>query len=193
VPEQRTRLLARRNAVLSAALKADANDAWAVRTLARQAISDPGSVPNRKALLPSVAAQAKQNDDALNHRLHGGVLLRTGSAREAIGVLEQAIRKRRSAAPPLEELLLALAHLRLDKPAEARGYLKDAIAWMKRGSEPIRAASLSGLAAHSPLTTLASLAVTPPDPRLVPLDPQTAHELTALRTEVEKALANHKP
>jgi hypothetical protein len=37
------------------------------------------------------------------------------------------------------------------------------------------------------------LAVTPPDPRLVPLDHQTAHELTALRTEVERALATQKP
>jgi hypothetical protein len=32
--------------------------------------------------------------------------------------------------------------------------------------------------------------VTPPDPRL---DPQTAHELTVLRIEIEKMLAAHRP
>jgi hypothetical protein len=43
------------------------------------------------------------------------------------------------------------------------------------------------------LTALGSLAVTPPDPRLVPLDHHTARELTALRAEVERALATQKP
>jgi hypothetical protein len=38
-----------------------------------------------------------------------------------------------------------------------------------------------------------SVPVTIPDPRLVPLDHQTAHELTALRAEVERRLAAQKP
>ena len=47
----------------------------------------------------------------------------------------------------------------------------------------------AGLAASGPLGALAGLAIEPPDPRLEPLDHQTAHELKALRAEVEKALA----
>jgi hypothetical protein len=92
----------------------------------------------------------------------------------------------------VEELLLALAHLQLKQRAEARKYLKTAVTWMQRGTEPVRVASLAGLSSRSPLTALSSLVVTPPDPRLVPLDHQTAYELTALRAEVETALAKNK-
>jgi hypothetical protein len=103
------------------------------------------------------------------------------------------LQKRGPDASPVEELLLALAHAQLKQPAEARKHLQSAVAWVRRGSEPIRAASLAGFAGRSPLVALGSLAVTPPDPRLVPLDHQIAHELTALRAEVEKALAAQKP
>jgi hypothetical protein len=192
LPEQRARLLERRHAVLTAVLQKTPGDPWASRALARQAVSDPDGMSFRvlrRAVLPHLAKQ----QDAPHDRLYGALLLRTGSRREAVLVLRAAIRSRAPDAPPVEELLLALAHARLKQPAEARKHLQTAVAWMQRGSEPVRAASLSGLAVRSPLTALAGLAVTPPDPRLVPLDAQTAHELTALRSEVEKALAHHKP
>jgi hypothetical protein len=64
---------------------------------------------------------------------------------------------------------------------------------MQRGSEPVRAAALAGLAAGGPLAGLGSVAVSPPDPRINPLDHQTAHELTVLRAEVEKALPAEQP
>jgi hypothetical protein len=186
-PDQRGFTLQRRAAVLTAALKQTPDDPWAARALARQAIADPAST-DRETLLTVRAALARQQD-APNDRLFGALLLRTGSARDAVLVLRAARNKRGPDAPPVEELLLALAHAHRKQPAEAHKHLRAAVAWMQRGSEPIRAASLAGLAARSPLSALAALPLTPPDPRLVPLDHQTAHELTALRAEVEKALA----
>jgi hypothetical protein len=193
VPDQRANLLERRAAVLTAALKKTPGDSWAARALARQVVSDPRSVSNRESLMPILAALAKHSDDAASHRLPGGLLFRTGSAKEAITALRTAIEKRGANAPPVEELLLTLAHLHLNQPAGARKHLKTAVAWMQRGSEPARAAALAGLAARGPLAALGTLVVTPPDPRLVPLDHQTAHELTALRAEVERGLLTQKP
>jgi hypothetical protein len=93
----------------------------------------------------------------------------------------------------VEEQLLALAHVQLKQPGEARRHLNSAVAWMQRGTEPVRAAALAGLAGRGPLAALGAVAVTPPDPRMVPIDHQTAYELTTLRAEVEKALLARKP
>ena len=141
--------------------------------------------------MPTQGAQsrlANKENTASSHRLHGEVLLRTGSAKEAIAALEMATKKRGPDAPPIEELLLALAYLRMDKPAEARKYQKIAIAWIQRKSEPVRASALVGLAGRNPLQALVCLAVNPADPRLVPLAPRTARELTALLDEFEQPL-----
>jgi tRNA A-37 threonylcarbamoyl transferase component Bud32 len=187
LPEKRIDLVARRTALLTAALGRNPLDNWSVRALARQAVSDPGSIPNRDWLLWLLDALGQQQDAPLN-RLYGVLLLRAGAPRDAILVLRATLAKRRRGAPPVEELLLALALTQQNQPAEAREHLRKAVAWMQRGAEPVRAAVLSGLAAAGPLVALGGLAVTPPDPRLELLDHQSAHELTALRAEVEKAL-----
>jgi DNA-binding beta-propeller fold protein YncE len=192
LPNERADLLQRRHAVLAAALKANASDPWAVRALARQAVSDPASIPGRDTLLSLRATLARQQD-APNDRLHGALLLRTGSAREAILVLRAARNKRGPDVAPVEELLLALAHLRLDQPAEARKHLQTAVAWTERGPAPVRATTLAGLVVRGPLPALGALVISPPDPRRTQIDYQTTHELTALRAEVEKALAALKP
>jgi hypothetical protein len=188
LPEQRHDLLARRYAVLAAALKADAKDAWAARALARQAVGDPDSLPDRQTLL-TARASLRQRQDSPHDRHHGALLLRTGSAREATLVLRAAIRRRPMNAPPVEEMLLALAHARLNQRAQAVGYLRTAVAWMRPATEPVRAASLSGLGATNLLAALASVALRQPDPRL---DHQTNRELLGLRAEVEEALAGKK-
>jgi hypothetical protein len=192
LPENRKALLASRSAVLSDARKSNANAAWASRALARQAIGDPKAIRDRDALksLRDVLGQQKH---AANDRLYGALLLRTGATRKAILVLRAALRNREGDVPPVEELLLALAHIQRHQPDEARKYLKSAVAWMNRGTEPVRAASLLGLRHVGPLSALGGVAVSPPDPRLVSLDPATAHELVSLRAEVEKALAKEKP
>jgi hypothetical protein len=191
LPDQRVAFLKRRQTILAAALKANASDAWAARSLARQAVGDPDSLRDRATLLSLRAALAR-HQDAPHDRLYGALLLRTGSPPEAALVLRAALAKRGPDAPPVEELLLALALAQQHQVAEARGHLRRAVAWMRRGTEPVRAGSLAGLASCGPLASFAGLAITPPDPRLVPLHHQTAHELNALRTEVEKALGERR-
>jgi hypothetical protein len=192
LPGQRSALLQRRRTILAAALKANRNDAWAARALARQAVGDHTSVPGR-ATLSSLRAVLAQHQDAPQDRLYGALLLRTGTPRDAILVLRAALARRGPDAPPVEEILLALAHAQQHQPTEARENLRKAVAWMRRGPETVRSAALAGLAAGGPLAALSGLAVAPPDPRLEPLRHQTAHELTALRAEVEKALGAVKP
>jgi hypothetical protein len=188
LPERRRALLARRSAVLAAALKADANDAWAARALARQAAGDPASVRDKEALLAARSALARRQD-APHETLYAACLLRTGAPREAILVLRAALTRRDPDAAPLEELLLALAHARLDQREQARMHHRRAVAWMRRGPRAVQAASLVGLARRGPLVAIAGLALAPPDPRL---DHQTAHELEAIRAEVEKALGANR-
>src|SRR5262249_36246974 len=104
---------------------------------------------------------------------------------EAIAALEKARQGRFATDPPVEELLLALAHARLGKTTEARELLRAAVAWMERGGELPRAASLLGLA-RGPLTAPAALAVPLANPQM---SGPTAYAMRALRAEVEKALA----
>jgi hypothetical protein len=93
----------------------------------------------------------------------------------------------------VEELLLALAHAQCQQSAEARKHLETALAWMRQGVAPVRAAALTGLVPSGPLAALAPLAITPPAPRLQLLQAQTAYELNAVRAEVEQELAKLKP
>src|SRR5262249_12553773 len=119
-------------------------------------------------------------DDAPTLRLHGGLLLRCGSAREAVAALQAALGKRDRDAPPVEELLLSMAHAELNQPAESRSHWQAAAAWIDRGTRPVQATSLTGLGSRGPLAVLGSLAVAPPLPSLHALDQQTAHELQTL-------------
>ncbi len=192
LPQQRAQLLARRRAVLTTALKKAPGDRWAARALARQAIGDPDSLSGQ-AMLRSLRDVLERQTGSSHDRLYGALLLRTGSPRESILVLGAAITRRGSGGPPVEELLLALAHLQHHQPAEASKHLQTSLAWMRAGTTPVRAAVLAGLATAGSLSTLSALTITPPDPRLESLDPATAHEVIALRAEVEKALATAKP
>jgi hypothetical protein len=184
-PGDRPVVLKRRTAVLSAALAKDAADHHSARCLARQAVASPDTIPDAKALLPLIA----HHQHAALDRLHGTLLLRTGDARAAALVFRAAIRNRTNKdEPPIDELLLALALVKLDRHDEARDLLAKASAWIDDGTAPQRLASLLGARPAGPLASLTALAHVP-DPRLNSLDPFTAHELHALRREAEAALA----
>jgi tetratricopeptide (TPR) repeat protein len=127
LPEQRAALLRRRNALLAEVLRRDRKDAWAALKLGRAAVMAPGSVPANKALLPAVTALARARKEALVQRTLGGLLLRAGSTKEAIAALEVALRRRGADAPPVEELLLALAHRQRGQRDAARRYLDAAL------------------------------------------------------------------
>jgi hypothetical protein len=183
-PGDRAELLKRRSAVLSAALKANPTDHHFARSLARQAVADFAAIDDPRALL----RQLVQHPRAALDRHYGALLLRTGKAREAAVVLRAAIRNRVNDRPPIDELLLALALIRLERRDEARELLTKAAAWMDDGTAPQRLASLLVARPAGPLAALASVARVP-DLRLNPLDPFTAHELEVLRREAEQALA----
>jgi hypothetical protein len=187
-PDDRPALLKRRADVLAAAVKRDPDNHHSARALARQAIADFDTVPDAKALLPLIA----RHQHAPLDRLHGALLLRTGNARDAALVLRAAIRNRTTPEqPPIDELLLALALVELDRHDEARQLLKKAAEWMDGGTAPQRLASLLALRPAGPLATLAAVAHAP-DPRLNALDPFTGHELVTLRAELEESLRGDK-
>jgi WD40 repeat protein len=183
-PEQRPDLLKRRATTLLDALKSNPDDHWAARTLARQAVAAPATIPGLKSLLLFLS----RNQHAPQDRLYGALLLRTSKPRDAAIVLRAALRHRPPNTPPIDELLLAIACAKLNRRDEARKHLRTAIAWMDRADQLLRATSLVGHASGDPFVALGALAHTPPDPRLNALDPFTGHELRTLRAEVEKAL-----
>jgi hypothetical protein len=187
-PDERPALLKRRSTVLSAAIEKDANDHHSARSLARQAVADFDTIDNPTSLLSTVARHQHSSLD----RLHGALLLRTGNARDAALVFRAAIRNRTSDdVPPIDELLLALALIKLGRRDEARQFLTKVADWMDNGTAPQRLASLLGARPAGPLAALAAVAHVP-DPRLNPLDPFTAHDLDSLRREAETALTDER-
>jgi hypothetical protein len=152
-------------------------DGWQTRP------SAPPFRPRLEALEDRCVPSTRESHD----RHYAALLLRTSSARESILVLRAALRNRDKNAAPVEEMLLALAHARLNQRADALGYLRTALAWMRPATAPVRAASLAGLGATNPLAALTDVAVRQPDPRL---DHQTNRELLGLCAEAEKALAD---
>jgi hypothetical protein len=123
LPDQRAALLRERNALLDQMRRDNRPDPLPMLRLAQVAVWAPGSVKDIKALLPTVADLAKDQPSSLEARLHAALLLRTGSAKEALPLLQARLKARPKDAPPVEELLLALAHHALEQPEEARRYL----------------------------------------------------------------------
>jgi hypothetical protein len=139
-----------------------------------------------------VAKLAKDQPDGLALRLHAGLLLRTGSAKEALPLLQARLKSRPPDAPPVEELLLALTHQALDQPDQARQHLARATAWLDQGQLPLQATAIVGSLGTGWPTTLPLTQARPSHPRLHPLDQETRLELEALRAEAERALAPRK-
>jgi hypothetical protein len=116
-------------------------------------------------------------------------LLRTGALAGALGPLEKALARRSADGPPLEELLLALAHAKRSEPARARKYLQAFLSWREQDRQPVHPATLAGLASRGPFAVLPALPVVPADSRLGPFGWPTTADLTALCIEADKALA----
>jgi WD40 repeat protein len=138
-----------------AVLAADGKDAILVRRAARACLLAPDAVTDLKPLLAALG----EGDDPDDLALRGGLLLRSGQAGEAAALLEEARRAggfafhpaaaaglaglpcdagplpavaalaARSQGTPREDLLLALAYHRLERP-EAPHYLERAAAWL---------------------------------------------------------------
>jgi WD40 repeat protein/tRNA A-37 threonylcarbamoyl transferase component Bud32 len=191
LPNQRREVLGERNEVLFGMLTANQRDPYALRRLARCTLWAPNSVPNQNRLLPGLTALLKDQPTALTQRVHAGLLVRLGSSREALPPLQALLKTRDKNAPPVEELLLALAHLDLEQPADARKHLDAAVRWLDQGTPPLNAATLVAAGAAG-WSGLGMLALPASDPRLEPRDWETRLELKALRQEVELKLAQKR-
>jgi WD40 repeat protein len=191
LPEERRSLLQQRNDVLArmSGNDRDRRDPLPVLRLARAAAWAPDSVRDARTLLPALSELAKEDPEGLAARLHAAVLLRTGSAKEALPLLEARLKSRPAEAAPVEELLLALTHHALGQPDPARRHLDSAGAWLDQGQLPVRAAAVVGTMVTNRPAAVPSMLLLPQHPRLNPLDQETRLELEALRAEAERALA----
>jgi hypothetical protein len=192
LPQQRQALLRERNAVLARMPRDYRRDPLPLLRLARAVVWAPDSVPDVKDLLPAVAKLAKDDPDGPAPRLHAGLLLRTGSAKEALPLLQSRLKSRPPDAPPVEELLLALAHQALGQPEQARQHLAAATAWLDQGQLPLQATAIVGALGTGWHDASTLTQARPLHRRLSPLDWETRLELEALRAEAEQALARRK-
>jgi len=138
-----------------------------VESLARTRLHTPSAAGNVEKLITRMADLALQQPTPIHLRTLGGLLTREGKAEEGVEPLKKALAMRTSEyAPPVEELLLALAYHELKQPDEAKKWLIQAEAWIDQKRAPFEAASLVGKLATG--ITFLSLA---PDGG-VPLDPR---------------------
>jgi hypothetical protein len=109
--------------------------------------------------------------------------LRDGKPELAVPILEQLLKNCSDTAPPVEQLLLAKAHLALNKRDQAKVYYQAAVDWLDRPTE------------DGPTKRIIELEkelfkITKPldDPRYNPFQWELWHECDVFRAEVEKAL-----
>jgi hypothetical protein len=109
--------------------------------------------------------------------------LRDGNPKLAIPLLTGVLQERPEPAPPVEQLLLAKAHLALDEFDEAKGYHQAAVDWLDRAPEPGPATDV-----FKQLKTLFEIPKPLDDPRYNPFDWESWHECDVFRAEFEQAL-----
>ena len=119
----------------------------AIRLAARQGLTRPELLTDRKRALQILASRAETLKQAEDYLILGGLLLREGRAEEAIAPLKKAIELRYAESPPTEELLLSLAFHAANRIAEGRSYYRTASDWMDRVQSGCGAVSQVGLLA----------------------------------------------
>jgi hypothetical protein len=175
-----------RKAAASLAAFVDGKDAGLTLSAARTALLGPDALGDFKPLLEANEKLAAGGNDPAILVALGGLLLRSGRADDAVLRLEEARKDRDDT--PLEDLLLALAYHRLQKPGEARRCLARAVTSLDRprAATQISHAVLSGAA--GPWTQLPLLHLRHADPRERTLGWQGWLELQILWREAETML-----
>jgi eukaryotic-like serine/threonine-protein kinase len=128
--------------------------------------------------------------DPLALRLVGGLLIRNGEPLKAIGPLSVALALRAPGRPPVEELLLALAHAKSGRTDEAKTWHSTAITWLDRYQRPLQVTSAVGTASTDGWGAMLELVRDQADPRYNPFDWETWYECQVFRAEVEGLLIN---
>jgi WD40 repeat protein len=192
LPSERPALLARRTAVLWAALARDASAPSVLVALGRSTVVAEGSL-DRRRLLPALAHLAGWRGTALNYRTLAGLQLQAGAPQAALQSLKIASERRRADSPPIEELLLALVHHRLGQHDQARRHLDRVRAWRSQVMATLRAVTLTNATAAHPLASLAISIAPVGDPRFDTFDAFTRVEFDVLFEQAEKTLATALP
>src|SRR5262249_43039423 len=148
-PDARPGLLRQRTHVLATAL-GQKLDYGLARSLARQVVADPDTVPHKETLLLILSRLPESPLD----RLHGALRFPTGKARAAALVSRAILQNRARPEPPVDELLLCHALLAQKRTGEAREYLAKAAAWMDAGIASQRFAAVLAGGSNGPLAAL---------------------------------------
>jgi hypothetical protein len=109
--------------------------------------------------------------------------LRDGKPELAVPILEELLKDHPSTAPPVEQLLLAKAHLALNNRDQAKVYYQSAVDWLDRPSEDGPTKKVIELEKEL-------FKITKPldDPRYNPFQWELWHECDVFRAEVEKSM-----
>ena len=122
-------------------------------------------------------------------RYLGGLLIRSNESARAVGPLTTALSGRPPDQPPVEELLLALAHATAGRLHEAKAWHAKAVVWLDKYQRPMQLASALGTASTDQWGALLEAVRDQSDPRYNPFDWETWHECQVFRAEVEGLLA----
>jgi tetratricopeptide (TPR) repeat protein len=109
--------------------------------------------------------------------------LRDGKPELAVPILEELLRDHPDTAPPVEQLLLAKAHLALNQRDQAKAYYQAAVDWLDRPSEDGPTKKVIELEKE-----LFKISKPLDDPRYNPFQWELWHECDVFRAEVEKSL-----
>jgi len=138
----------------------------------------------------AVVEKLAESGNRLAKRLMAQEYLREGKPKLAIPLLTEVSQERPDNAPPVEQLLLAQAHLASNELEDAKRFHQAAVDWLDRAPEPGPATEVI-----EQLKTLFEIPKPLDDPRYDPFDWESWHESDVFRAEVEMALqaATSKP
>jgi WD40 repeat protein/tRNA A-37 threonylcarbamoyl transferase component Bud32 len=163
--------------------------------IARTHLHTPAAVRAPGNIVAKMQTLADANPTAVNLRTLAALLIRDDRAADALQPLKTALGLRTSGVfPPVEEVLLALAHHELKQPEEAKKWLAAAEAWADREGTPCEVSSLLGrLATGNPLHAIAPNLGPPLDPRYQWPQWESWLEFEVFRKEAVRTIAPEKP
>ena len=153
--------------------------------IARTSFHTPAvSDPYDREIVHFLAADA----DRLAQRIVAQECIRDGKPEKAVPLLHYCLIRRPQNAPPVEELLIASAFLKMNRLEDAKNYYRSAANWLDRPRDPMRAANVVTHAIN-PWNALGEMFKPLDDPRHNTFDWESWHECEVFRAEVESRLA----
>jgi WD40 repeat protein/predicted Ser/Thr protein kinase len=132
-----------------------------------------------------IVAILSARGDRLGLRLWAQKLISDGKPGDALPALHVCLLGRRNRQPPVEELLIADALLKLNNTDDARRYYQAAVEWLDRPRHPMRAAGVVSHGFGGIWTVLGEMYKPIDDPRYNSLDWESWHEADMFRAALE--------